>query len=131
MVWKPIINQVQQARKFPTIKTSDSLSLLKQDPEIIDRASNILASEFGPFSLAGFELLTRTLKSFILPLAVFDEVITPDTAVDAGLLESELQASKYGIVADHHELQRSQVTRDTFLGLVFLTSDHQPTALRN
>jgi chaperone required for assembly of F1-ATPase len=120
--WRPIIEKIRKHRGFNDIRTSRTIELAGQSNSLIAEARKILLSEPSGFVLAGFEHLTRALKSFLLPLALYDGLIDLKQAVGAAQLESDIQARKWGSVEDHHDLQRSQLNKSAQLGYLFLCS---------
>lgn len=94
---------------------------MNQPIKVTEKAHQILLDELDSFKLAGFEHLTRSLKSFLLPLALLDGLIDANAAIEAALLEPELQTSLWGSL-DDHVLQRSVIRKNTLLGKLLMSA---------
>lgn len=64
----------------------------------------------------GFESLVRLLKSAILPIALHTGNISVTEAINASLLENEMQQNQWGSLEDYHALQRTSILRQAALG---------------
>ncbi|PJF17605.1 WEE protein kinase [Paramicrosporidium saccamoebae] len=123
--WMPITDLISACGKLGNIQTTDSLSSMRQHDDSIQKAQMLLKDHFSGFSLAGFEHLVRTFKSFLLPFALFQKLISFDSALNAAQLESEIQARKWGLIEDHHVLQQSQIRKNA--SNYFIEMDEETT----
>lgn len=119
--WSAIIKKLDIVGFPDPINLTTSFVPPKQSAANIAKAILFLENIKDPFQLAGFEHLTRTFKSFLLPLALFHDLISVKEAIDAANLELSIQSERWGVLEDHHLLNKTQMSKNASLGHVFLT----------
>ncbi len=71
----------------------------------------------------GIELLTKSLKSLLTPLALRAKLINLEVAINAAFLESWTQQKFWGKIDDFHSLQQANVLRDASIASLFMIAN--------
>lgn len=107
--FRPIHGQLETYYSLPSrIQVSNTLQ-----PPVQPRATrDILAGILTRKSVWGLSCLfcaTRNLKSYLLGIALMDDLIQAGTAMDAASVEERFQVQRWGDVDGVHDVQRSIV----------------------
>lgn len=117
--WIPLLERLTAQLGTP-IRTTNDLTVLRQDRELCDTISGLLARQ-SVFHLVGLECLTKAFKSCLLAVGNLLGLINAEEAIAASQLEVNLQAEKWGTLADFHEPQLSRLHTDVRLGMLLIT----------
>jgi ATP synthase mitochondrial F1 complex assembly factor 2 len=90
--WVPLHSWLKDAHNID-IKTTNGISPIKQDADIIDKFRAIIES-YDDFKLAAFEKAVLRAKSFIIGFALIEKQISVDEAVTSSSLEVIQQINK-------------------------------------
>lgn len=122
-LWLPLIKKIESHFNLPKgIRTSEAITAIEQDKENIDLFLDFVTNNMDSFRLAGFEGLVRLFKSFLIPCALSENLISFSDAFKAANLEAQIQADKWGSIEDCHGFHLSQQNVDASLAMIFLTT---------
>jgi ATP synthase F1 complex assembly factor 2 len=105
----PIVHHVKQTYGYSLIVT-DSLFAVQQPHGMVEAMSKKLES-LSAIQLSAFEKATMYSKSFFIPLALMDNVITVEQAMNASRVELIHQLKKWGTVPESHPLDEADLKR--------------------
>lgn len=97
-----LIEKISRKKGFSNIGLSYDLQPPENSADDITKAKLILES-LNSFELAAFEHLTRSTKSFLVPLALYDDIISCEDAAELACVELMIQANRWGLIKEHHQ----------------------------
>ena len=101
------------------VRRGISLGPLKHPPSTLERATEELEN-MSFWQLTVVQSLSQETKSLLLPLALLNEAVTVEEAINASRVEEEVQIENWGCVEGGHDMDRLNIGVGCKAGKAFL-----------
>lgn len=120
--WEPLLDWVQQ--RFGTRPDVAFDTLVVNQPDVLLETLRTHLASLSPLQLAALEKALHLTKSLYLSLAIIENHLTVEEAMDAAWVEQKSQIETWGEVEDSHDVGWAELGRE--LGAVRVAAAQQP-----